>query len=48
MIELSQQQRQALGEPEPLVIDPQTKETYVLLLAVCLAERRDRLPDFSG
>lgn len=31
MIELTEQQRQDLQGPEPLVIDPQTKETYVLV-----------------
>jgi hypothetical protein len=30
MIELTPQQRQELKEPEPMVIDPETKETYVL------------------
>ena len=31
MIELTEQQRQELSEPEPTAIDPQTRETYVLL-----------------
>ncbi|MDA1017449.1 MAG: hypothetical protein O3A00_23710 [Planctomycetota bacterium] len=31
MIELTEQQRQELGAPEPVVIDPQTKQTYVLV-----------------
>ncbi len=31
MIELTDQQRQELSTPEPLVIDPQTRETYVLV-----------------
>jgi hypothetical protein len=31
MIELSEQQRQELSLPEPLAIDPQTRETYVLV-----------------
>jgi PHD/YefM family antitoxin component YafN of YafNO toxin-antitoxin module len=31
MIELNEQQRQELAEPEPVAIDPQTRETYVLV-----------------
>ena len=31
MIELTEQQRQDLSAPEPTAIDPQTRETYVLL-----------------
>jgi hypothetical protein len=31
MIELTEQQRQELASPEPLAIDPQTQETYVLV-----------------
>jgi hypothetical protein len=31
MIELTEQQRQELGAPEPVAIDPQTRETYVLV-----------------
>jgi hypothetical protein len=31
MIELTDQQRQELSSPEPTVIDPQTRETYVLV-----------------
>lgn len=31
MIELTEQQRHALQDPEPLAIDPQTKQTYVLV-----------------
>jgi len=31
MIELTEQQRQELELPEPLVLDPQTQETYVLV-----------------
>jgi hypothetical protein len=31
MIELTQQQRQELEKPEPTAIDPQTRETYVLV-----------------
>jgi hypothetical protein len=30
-IELTEQQRQELSVPEPLAIDPQTRETYVLV-----------------
>jgi hypothetical protein len=31
MIVLNEQQRQELGAPEPVAIDPQTRETYVLV-----------------
>ena len=31
MIELTDQQRRELSQPEPLAIDPHTKETYVLV-----------------
>src|SRR5450755_750078 len=31
MIELSEEQRQKLSRPEPVVIDPLTQETYVLV-----------------
>ncbi len=31
MIELTEQQRQELSTPEPVAIDPQTRETYVLV-----------------
>ena len=31
MFELTEQQRQELDAPEPVAIDPQTRETYVLV-----------------
>jgi hypothetical protein len=31
MIELNEEQRQELSDPEPVVIDPLTRETYVLI-----------------
>lgn len=31
MIELTEHQRHELGDPEPLAIDPVTRETYVLV-----------------
>jgi hypothetical protein len=31
MIELTEEQRRQLTQPEPLVIDPETKNTYVLV-----------------
>jgi hypothetical protein len=31
MIELNEEQRQELSQPEPFVIDPVTRETYVLV-----------------
>jgi hypothetical protein len=31
MIELTEEQRQQLSSPEPIAIDPRTKEAYVLV-----------------
>jgi hypothetical protein len=31
MIELSEEQRRELSQPDPVVIDPLTRETYVLV-----------------
>lgn len=31
MIELTQEQRRELQQPEPIAIDPETKETYILV-----------------
>jgi hypothetical protein len=31
MIELNEQQRSELAKPQPTAIDPQTKQTYVLI-----------------
>ena len=31
MIELTEQQREQLSDPEPIAIDPQTRATYVLV-----------------
>jgi hypothetical protein len=31
MIELSEEQRRELERPEPIVVDPQTKQEYVLV-----------------
>ena len=31
MIELTEEQRRALAEPEPAAIDPQTRQVYVLV-----------------
>ncbi len=31
MIELSEEQRQELSQPEPVVMDPLTRQTYVLV-----------------
>ncbi len=31
MIELTEQQRQELNDPEPVAIDPQTRQTYILV-----------------
>ena len=31
MIELTEEQRRELNDPEPVAIDPRTRETYVLV-----------------
>ena len=31
MIQLTEQQRQELSNPEPVAVDPQTRQTYVLV-----------------
>ena len=31
MIELTEEQRRELGKPEPVAIDPETQQTYVLV-----------------
>jgi hypothetical protein len=31
MIELNKEQRQELSQPEPLALDPETQQTYVLV-----------------
>ncbi len=41
MIELTEQQRRELSNPEPVVIDPRTHETYILV-------RRDAYERFKA
>lgn len=41
MIELTEQQRQELSAPEPVVIDPQTREEYVLVRREVYGRMRD-------
>lgn len=48
MIELTEEQRQELANPEPMVRDPQTKETYALVRADVYERLKaflDELPD---
>jgi hypothetical protein len=49
MIELTQEQRQELKNPEPRARDPQTNETYVLVRSEVYARMKalldDELPD---
>jgi hypothetical protein len=47
MIELTEQQRQELSAPEPVAIDPQTKEEYVLVRKEVYARIRELLDDFD-
>lgn len=48
MIELTPQQRQELTEPEPVAIDPETKETYVLVRKDVYERLRELLYDDSS
>jgi hypothetical protein len=45
MIELTEQQRRELGQPEPMAIDPETKEEYVLVRKEVYARLRAALSD---
>ncbi|HEV3257537.1 MAG TPA: hypothetical protein VG013_11695 [Gemmataceae bacterium] len=45
MIELTEEQRRELAKPEPVAIDPQTKETYILVRADLYQRLRDLLYD---
>ncbi len=45
MIVLTQEQRQELSHPEPIVIDPQTKAEYVLVPREVYARLRSALGD---
>jgi hypothetical protein len=47
MIELTPQQCRALTEPEPLAIDPDTKETYVLVRKTEYDRMKEMLYDDS-
>ena len=45
MIQLSQEQRRELTAPEPIAIDPETKQTYVLVRAEVYAKLRPLLEE---
>jgi hypothetical protein len=45
MIELTQEQRKELTNPEPIAIDPETKNTYVLVRAEVYQRLRGALYD---
>ncbi|HKI33468.1 MAG TPA: hypothetical protein VKA46_16555 [Gemmataceae bacterium] len=45
MIELTEQQRQELGNPEPIAIDPQTRQEYVLVRRETYQRLRGLLED---
>jgi len=49
MIELTKEQRQELDKPEPLAVNPETRQTYVLVPREIYARMRalldDDLPD---
>ena len=47
MIELTPQQRQELSNPEPTVIDPETREAYVLVRKADYERLKERLYDDS-
>jgi hypothetical protein len=47
MIELTPEQRLELSAPEPTVIDPQTKETYVLVRREVYERMKELLYDAS-
>jgi hypothetical protein len=47
MIELTPQQRHELSEPEPVAIDPETKETYVLVRREVYERLKELLYDDS-
>jgi hypothetical protein len=47
MIELTEQQRQELSEPEPVAIDPATRETYVLVRREVYERMKELLYDDS-
>jgi hypothetical protein len=47
MIELTEEQRQELSNPEPVVIDPVTRETYVLIRREVYERFRAALDEFD-
>jgi PHD/YefM family antitoxin component YafN of YafNO toxin-antitoxin module len=47
MIELTEQQRQELSGPEPVAIDPQTNEEYVLVRKQTYERMKELLYDDS-
>jgi hypothetical protein len=47
MIELTEAQRRDLGEPEPVAIDPQTHQLYILVRKETYERMKDLLYDDS-
>lgn len=45
MIELTHEQRQELAQPEPVAVDPETKEEYVLIKKDVYARLRAALTE---
>lgn len=45
MIELTEEQRRELNDPEPVAIDPRTRETYVLVRLEKYERMKDLLYD---
>jgi hypothetical protein len=45
MIELTEEQRRELERPEPIAVDPQTKEEYVLVRRDVYARLKSALDD---
>jgi hypothetical protein len=47
VIELTQEQRKELSQPEPIAIDPETRETYVLVRRETYQRLKELLYDDS-
>jgi hypothetical protein len=48
MIELTEEQRRELGEPEPVAIDPQTQQVYILVRKEAYERIKELLPCDDG
>ncbi len=48
MIELTDEQRRELGEPEPVAIDPETQQVYVLVRKETFQRIKELLYDDSA